>query len=75
MIAEIPLAGVFVPMAALTAATAFVLHIGVHALARRVGLYRLIWHPGLFDLAVFLILWGAVSALSPDLPAAWLTGF
>ncbi len=75
MIAEIPLAGVFVPMAALTAAIAFVLHIAVHALARRVGLYRLIWHPGLFDLAVFLILWGAVSALSPLYPAAWLTGF
>jgi protein AaeX len=75
MIAEIPLAGVFVPMAALTAALAFVLQVAVHALARRVGLYRLVWHPGLFDLAVFLILWGAVSALSLDLPAGWLTGF
>lgn len=75
MTAEIPIAGVFVPMAALTAVVAFVLQVVVHALARRVGLYRLVWHPGLFDLAVFLILWGAVSALSLDLPAAWLTGF
>lgn len=75
MIAEIPIAGVFTPMAAVTAAVAFVLQLVVHAVGRRVGLYRLIWHPGLFDLAVFLILWGAVSALSPDVPATWLTGF
>lgn len=75
MIAEIPIAGVFTPMAAVTAAAAFVLLLIVHAVGRRFGLYRLIWHPGLFDLAVFLILWGAVSALSLDVPAAWLTGF
>jgi hypothetical protein len=74
MIAEIPVGGVYVPMAALTGGVAFVLHIAMHGLARRVGLYRLVWHPGLFDLAVFLILWGAVSALSLDLPAASLTG-
>jgi len=75
MIAEVPLGGVFVPMAAVTAGAAFVLHLGVHGLARRLGLYRLVWHPGLFDLAVFLMLWGAVSALSLDLPAGWLRGF
>lgn len=74
MIAEVPLGGVFVPAAVLTAATAFGLHLLVHAVARRIGLYRLVWHPGLFDAAVFVLLWAAVSALSPQLPAAWLSG-
>jgi hypothetical protein len=75
MIAEVPLGGVFVPMAAVTAGAAFVLNIAVSALGRRLGLYRLVWHPALFDLAVFLMLWGAVSALSLDLPPVWLSGF
>jgi hypothetical protein len=74
VIAEIPVGGVFVPVAAVTGAAAFGLHLVAHALARRAGLYRLVWHPGLFDLAVFILLWAAVSALSPLVPAAWLTG-
>jgi hypothetical protein len=74
VIAEIPVAGVLLPVAAVTAAVAFGLHVVAHTLAQRVGLYRLVWHPGLFDLAVFILLWAAVSALSPSVPAAWLTG-
>ena len=74
MIAEIPVAGVFLPAAVVTGVAAFGLHFVAHALARRVGLYRLVWHPGLFDLAVFILLWAAVSALSPLVPTAWLTG-
>jgi hypothetical protein len=74
MIAEVPLGGVFVPMAALTACAAFVVQVAVSALGRRLGLYRSVWHPALFNFAVFIILWGAVSALSLDLPPAWLTG-
>lgn len=74
MIAEIPVGGVFVPAAAVTGVAAFGLSLVAQALARRVGLYRLVWHPSLFDLAVFILLWAAVSALSPLVPAAWLTG-
>ena len=74
MIAEVSVAGVFLPTAAVTGVVAFGLHLGASALARRLGLYRLVWHPGLFDLAVFILLWAAVSALSPLVPAAWLTG-
>ena len=74
MIAEIPLAGVLVPAAAVTGVAAFGLHLLLHAIARRIGLYRLVWHPGLFDLAVFVLLWAAVSALAPLAPAAWLSG-
>jgi hypothetical protein len=74
VIAEISVAGVFLPAAAVTGVAAFGLRLVVSALARRVGFYRLVWHAGLFDLAVFILLWAAVSALSPRVPAAWLTG-
>ncbi|MGO9991882.1 MAG: DUF1656 domain-containing protein [Steroidobacteraceae bacterium] len=32
-----------------------------------VGAYRFIWHPALFDAALFVILWAAVVALSSRL--------
>ena len=31
----------------------------------RVGLYRLVWHPALFDLALFVVLLYGVSLISP----------
>ncbi len=74
MIAEVPVGGVLVPAAVLTAAAAFGLQLVVHAIARRIGLYRLVWHPGLFDLAVFVLLWAAVSALTARAAAPWLSG-
>jgi hypothetical protein len=74
VISEISIAGVFLPAAAVTGVVAFCLRMAVSSLARRVGLYRLVWHPGLFDLALFILLWAAVSALSPRVPADWLTG-
>ena len=64
MIGEIDLYGVFVPALLVWAAVA----LAATALARRLlqaaGLYRLIWHRPLFDLALFVILLGAVSALA-----------
>ena len=74
MIAEISIGGVFLPAAAVTGVVAFGLRLAVGTLARRVGFYRLVWHAGLFDLALFILLWAAVSALSPRVPTAWLTG-
>lgn len=74
MIAEIPVGDVLLPMAAVTGVVALCLRLVVSVLGRRIGLYRLVWHPGLFDLAVFILLWAGVSALSSLVPAAWLTG-
>lgn len=40
----------------------------VGMLLNRVGMYRRVWHAGLFDTAVFLILYGVfVCLLIPDL--------
>jgi hypothetical protein len=67
--------GLFLPEAAVTGVVAFCLLLIVSALARRVGLYCLVWRPSLFDLAVFTLLWAGVSALAPLVAnAAWLTG-
>lgn len=32
----------------------------------RFGLYRLVWHPALFDVALFVMLFGALNFLFPN---------
>src|SRR5690349_3214387 len=32
----------------------------------RIGFYRLVWHPALFDLALFVIVLGGLASLSAD---------
>lgn len=59
---ETNIGGVYVPAALVWAGAAFVLSILVERLLGWTGFYRLIWHRALFDLAVFVILWGAISA-------------
>jgi protein-S-isoprenylcysteine O-methyltransferase Ste14 len=34
----------------------------------RLGLYRMVWHPALFDTALFVILWAFVAAVSAHVP-------
>jgi protein-S-isoprenylcysteine O-methyltransferase Ste14 len=69
MIGEASIDGVFISWALVWALVAY----AVGAVLRRVltaaGFYRFVWHPALFDLAAFVILWGAVSELS-----GWLGG-
>ena len=59
---ETNIGGVYVPAALVWAGAAFVLCILSRARFGRAGFYRLVWHRALFDLAVFVILWGAISA-------------
>lgn len=59
---EINVGGVYVPAPLVWAVAAFVLSLFVERVLRWTGFYRLVWHRALFDLAVFLILWGAISA-------------
>ena len=64
---ETDIGGVFVPTLLLWA----VLAIAIGAVLRRVlgalGAYRFVWHPALFDLALFVILWAALPALAARL--------
>jgi hypothetical protein len=62
VIGEFAVAGVFVPALLVWAIAAMAIGALVRRLLRVIGFYRLVWHRGLFDLALFFILWGLVAA-------------
>ena len=62
MIREIDLFGVYLsPLVGLSVA-AVLAWIVLRLVLRRVGAYRLLWHPPLFDAALFVIVLGAIVA-------------
>ena len=60
---EVSLGGVFLPAALLWAGVAFGLSSVIARLLDRTGFYELIWHRALFDFALWLVLWAAISAI------------
>jgi len=64
VIGEFDIGGVFVPSAAVWAAVAVVVSMFVRRLLNLAGFYKLVWHRGLFDLALLAILWGSVTWLA-----------
>lgn len=64
---EIDIAGVMVPGLLLWVIAAFVIGLALRQLFARLGFYRLVWHPALFDLAIFVVLLGAVVSLTFEL--------
>ena len=63
MIREIDLFGVYVsPMLAFMAA-ALLLWLALRRVLERTGAYRYVWHRALFDLALYVVLLGAVVLL------------
>ena len=63
MIGEFDIYGVYFPAFAVFAAIALLVQIVViNRLLDAVGFYRLVWHRALFDLAIYVILLGAVTA-------------
>ena len=67
MIGEFDLDGVFAPALLLWAAVALLISLPLRRLLSWSGAYRFVWHRGLFDIALVLILWGAVAALAATL--------
>jgi len=63
MTPEVDFAGIFISTLVPTAVIGFILTVLVRKLLGRLGTYRHIWHPALFDAALFLILWAIVIAL------------
>ncbi len=61
MIGEFNIAGVFVPALLIWALVAIAIGILVRRLLALTGFYRLVWHKGLFDIALFFILWALVA--------------
>ena len=61
---EVNFGGVFVPAALLWAAAAFVVSYLLTRALSRTGFYTLVWHRALFDVSLFVIVWGAISAIA-----------
>ncbi|MFQ3456669.1 DUF1656 domain-containing protein [Bradyrhizobium sp. UFLA01-814] len=53
---ELDLFGVIVPSLLLWSVVAYVLARSVSKLVGRIGLYRHLWHPALFDFAIYVCL-------------------
>lgn len=61
MSGEVDLFGVFVPVALVTAAIAFIAAIVLRRVLRELSAYAFIWHAGLFDVAMFIVLWWFIA--------------
>jgi hypothetical protein len=57
---EIDLCGVYVAPMSLMLVTAWMVTIGLRRVAVRVGLLRHVWHPALFQFAVFMIVLSSI---------------
>jgi len=63
MIGELDLDGVFLSPALMSAVIAWVVLLALRRLLVAAGAYRAVWHPALFDTAVFFILWAVTATL------------
>jgi protein AaeX len=61
VIADVNLFGIFINAGLVSALFAGVLLVLLRRALTRAGAYRLVWHPALFDLALFVLLWGGVA--------------
>jgi len=63
MIGEFDLNGVFLSPVLVSAVIALLASVLVRRMLAIAGLYRIVWHPALFDAALFVVLWAAVAAV------------
>jgi hypothetical protein len=61
---EVNLGGVYLPAALAWAGIAFVFSTVISWTLSRIGFYALVWHRALFDVSLFVILWGVASAVA-----------
>jgi len=62
MIGEFDIYGVYFPAFAVFAALALLLQIVIMRLLDACGFYRFVWHRALFDLTIYVIVLGVVTA-------------
>lgn len=76
MISDVNLFGLSINVALVTALVALLALALLRRVLAAIGLYRWIWHPSLFDLALFAVLWFslAVAASRFDEALAKLVG-
>lgn len=62
---DLNLYGVFVPTPLVLMAVAYLLKGAIRGVLARVGFYGRIWHPGLFNVALYIVVLGSMLALVP----------
>jgi protein AaeX len=67
VIGELDIYGVYVPIFVAVAVVAFLLQIVLKRVLDACGLYRFLWHRALFDLAIYVILLGVVTAAAASI--------
>jgi hypothetical protein len=69
MTEEINIGGsVLVPGLLLWLILALLVGIPVRWFLSETGVYRFVWHKGLFDISLFIIVWGAMAAIASRWP-------
>jgi hypothetical protein len=63
MIVDLDVFGVYLPGLLVLAISAFILVHLVHRGLAMAGFYRLVWHPALFDVSLFVIFLGGLTAV------------
>jgi hypothetical protein len=63
MRAEVNIFGIYVSSVVVTALLAWIATMVLRRVLERMGAYRHIWHPALFDTSLFVLLWAGTSAL------------
>ncbi|MDE8652831.1 DUF1656 domain-containing protein [Novosphingobium album (ex Liu et al. 2023)] len=71
MIEEIHVLGVYVPAALAWGVLAAIFVYLLRAPIQRLPAYRLLWHPSLLELALFVLLWWGLSALADAFLYRW----
>jgi len=67
MIGELDIDGVFLSSVLVSAVIALAISFPLRRLLAKVGAYRFVWHPALFDTALFVILWAVVVTVPSPL--------
>lgn len=65
MIGEFSFYGIYFPWLMVQGLIALGINWGLRRVLSRVGVYRKVWHPALFDLALFFVLLYGVSLIFP----------
>jgi len=65
MIGEIDVQGLYIPWLLILALITYVITKAVSTLLSRLGFYRLVWHPALFDVGLYIILLFVVQRTFP----------
>lgn len=61
---EVNIGGVFLPALLQWAAVAVLVSVPIRRALALAGVYRFVWHKGLFDISLYIILWGGLAWLA-----------